>query len=79
MANPDLSLSAFAAGVIALGLCFGAYATEVFRGAILAIPKGHREAGIAGLSKFRIFTRLIAAADVAHRPAGCLGNLFQQS
>ena len=41
---PDLTLSAFAAGVIALGLCFGAYATEVFRGAILAIPKGHREA-----------------------------------
>jgi polar amino acid transport system permease protein len=36
---PDLELSAFAAGVIALGLCFGAYATEVFRGAILAIPR----------------------------------------
>ena len=44
---PGLELSAFAAGVIALGLCFGAYATEVFRGAILAIPKGHREAGLA--------------------------------
>ena len=26
---PDLTLSAFAAGVLALGLCFGAYATEV--------------------------------------------------
>ncbi|KPB88343.1 Amino acid ABC transporter permease [Pseudomonas syringae pv. maculicola] len=39
---PDLALSAFSAGVIALGICFGAYATEVFRGAILAIPKGHR-------------------------------------
>src|SRR5471032_958682 len=34
---PGLELNAFAAGVIALGLCFGAYATEVFRGAILAI------------------------------------------
>ena len=44
---PGLELNAFAAGVIALGLCFGAYATEVFRGAILAIPKGHREAGLA--------------------------------
>src|SRR5690606_39620403 len=43
----SLELSAFAAGTIALGLCFGAYATEVFRGAILAIPKGHREAGLA--------------------------------
>lgn len=57
---PSLALSAFAAGVIALGLCFGAYATEVFRGALLAIPKGHREAGMAlGLSKGRIFSRLV--------------------
>jgi len=56
----NLALSPFAAGTIALGLCFGAYATEVFRGAILAIPKGHREAGMAlGLSKPRIFWRLI--------------------
>src|SRR5471032_1906583 len=67
---PDLSLSAFAAGVIALGLCFGAYATEVLRGAIIAIPKGHREAGVAlGLSKFRIFTRLIMP-QMWHRSAG---------
>ncbi|RMU88347.1 MULTISPECIES: ABC transporter permease [Pseudomonas syringae group] len=52
---PDLALSAFAAGVIALGICFGAYATEVFRGAILAIPKGHREAGLAlGMSLFKL-------------------------
>ena len=35
----SLELNAFAAGTIALGLCFGAYATEVFRGAILAIPE----------------------------------------
>src|SRR5690606_15060029 len=35
----SLELSAFAAGTIALGLCFGAYATEVFRGAILAIDR----------------------------------------
>ncbi|RZA14152.1 MAG: ABC transporter permease subunit, partial [Proteobacteria bacterium] len=74
--NPDLSLSAFAAGVIALGLCFGAYATEVFRGAILAIPKGHREAGVAlGLSKLRIFTRLIMPQMWRIALPG-LGNLF---
>ena len=66
----------FAAGVIALGLCFGAYATEVFRGAILAIPKGHREAGVAlGLSKFRIFTRLIMPQMWRIALPG-LGNLF---
>ena len=74
--NPELALSPFAAGVIALGLCFGAYATEVFRGAILAIPKGHREAGTAlGLSKLRIFTRLILPQMWRIALPG-LGNLF---
>ena len=74
--NPDLELNAFAAGVIALGLCFGAYATEVFRGAILAIPKGHREAGVAlGLSKWRIFTKLIMPQMWRIALPG-LGNLF---
>ena len=45
--NPKLSLSPFVAGTFALALCFGAYATEVFRGALLAIPKGQKEAGQA--------------------------------
>lgn len=73
---PGLELSAFTAGVIALGLCFGAYATEVFRGAILAIPKGHREAGLAlGLSRWRIFTRLILPQMWRIALPG-LGNLF---
>lgn len=73
---PDLSLSAFAAEVIALGLCYGAYATEVLRGAIIAIPKGHREAGLAlGLSKTRIFTRLIMPQMWRIALPG-LGNLF---
>lgn len=73
---PGLELSAFSAGVIALGLCFGAYATEVFRGALLAIPKGHREAGMAlGLSKGRIFSRLILPQMWRIALPG-LGNLF---
>jgi len=73
---PGLELSAFSAGVIALVLCFGAYATEVFRGAILAIPKGHREAGLAlGLSKARIFSRLILPQMWRIALPG-LGNLF---
>ena len=73
---PGLELSAFSAGVIALGLCFGAYATEVFRGALLAIPKGHREAGMAlGLSKGRIFSRLVLPQMWRIALPG-LGNLF---
>ncbi|RMQ42263.1 Amino acid ABC transporter permease [Pseudomonas cichorii] len=73
---PGLELNAFAAGVIALGLCFGAYATEVFRGAILAIPKGHREAGLAlGMSRSRILVRLILPQMWRIALPG-LGNLF---
>lgn len=73
---PNLSLSAFAAGVIALGLCFGAYATEVFRGAMLAIPKGYREAGLAlGLSRSRIFIKLVMPQMWRIALPG-LGNLF---
>ncbi|MBB2496843.1 ABC transporter permease [Aquipseudomonas ullengensis] len=74
--KPDLELNAFAAGTIALGLCFGSYATEVFRGAILAIPKGHREAGMAlGLSKSRVLWRLILPQMWRIALPG-LGNLF---
>jgi polar amino acid transport system permease protein len=74
--NPGLELNAFAAGTIALGLCFGAYATEVFRGAILSIPKGHREAGLAlGMSRARIFWRIILPQMWRIALPG-LGNLF---
>lgn len=72
----SLELSPFAAGVIALGLCFGAYSTEVFRGALLAIPKGHSEAGQAlGLSKSRILWRLTMPQMWRIAMPG-LGNLF---
>ena len=72
----SLELNSFAAGVIALGICFGAYATEVFRGAILAIPKGHREAGLAlGMSAPRILWRLILPQMWRIALPG-LGNLF---
>ncbi len=76
LGRPNLELSAFAAGTIALGICFGSYATEVFRGAILAIPKGHREAGLAlGMGKPRIFWRLILPQMWRIALPG-LGNLF---
>ncbi len=72
----SLELSAFAAGTIALGLCFGAYATEVFRGAILAVPKGQVEAGLAlGMSTPRIFWRLVLPQMWRIALPG-LGNLF---
>ena len=51
---------AFTAGVFAIGFVFGAYMTETFRGAILAIPRGQIEAGIAcGMTSMKIFRRII--------------------
>lgn len=72
----DLELSPFVAGVIALGLCFGAYATEIFRGALLALGKGQCEAGLAlGLSKHAIFIHVILPQMWRLSLPG-LGNLF---
>jgi polar amino acid transport system permease protein len=42
-----IELSGMTSGVLALGLNLGAYASEIVRGAILSIPKGQIEAGIA--------------------------------
>lgn len=43
----DIHLSALTAAVIALGLNYGAYGSEVVRSSILAVPKGQVEASIA--------------------------------
>ena len=49
----------FAAATFALGLVFGAFSSEVFRGAFLAVPKGQIEAGLAcGMSRRQIFFRI---------------------
>jgi len=71
-----IEIGPFAAGVTALGLTFGAYATEVFRGAIQSIPAGQREAGLAlGMGKLRIFFR-ITLPQVWRLALPGLGNLF---
>ncbi len=71
-----IEISPFAAGVTALGLTFGAYATEVFRGAIQAIPGGQREAGFAlGMSRLHIFAR-ITLPQMWRLALPGLGNLF---
>ncbi|MFT0213752.1 ABC transporter permease subunit [Pseudomonas sp. F1_0610] len=72
----NLELNTFAAGVVALSLCFGAYATEVFRGALLSISKGQKEAGLAlGLSASHIFFR-ITLPQLWRVALPGLGNLF---
>lgn len=42
-----ISLPAFAAGVIGLGMNYAAYESEVYRAAILAIPRGQSEAAFS--------------------------------
>lgn len=60
--NPSAStidFSPFAAGVIALGMVFGAYAAEVLRGAFNSLDPGQVEAGRAiGMSRLQIFRRI---------------------
>lgn len=54
-------IDSFFAGVMTIGFIFGAYMTETFRGAIMAIPKGQMEAGRAyGMGPLRVFFRITA-------------------
>ena len=72
-----VELSPLAAGIIALGVSFGAYATEVFRGAIQSIPKGQIEAAKAcGMTSPQLFFRIVLPQAWRIAIPG-LGNLFQ--
>ncbi|MGA8135167.1 MULTISPECIES: ABC transporter permease [Pseudomonas] len=55
-----IEIDPFAAGVITLGFIYGAYFTETFRGAILAVPRGQLEAatayGLTRAQRFRFVT-----------------------
>ena len=54
------NVNAFTAGVLALGIIYGAYATQVFRGAFLMVHKGQFEASYAlGLSKISTYKSII--------------------
>jgi putative lysine/arginine/ornithine/histidine/octopine transport system permease protein len=71
-----IDLSAFVVGTAALALAFGAYATEVFRGAFQAIPTGQIEAARAvGMSRFTAFRR-VSLPQVWRMALPGLGNIF---
>jgi len=54
-----VDINQFIAGVFTLGFIFGAYMTETFRGAILAIPAGQIEAAVAaGMDPWLVFRRV---------------------
>lgn len=71
-----IDLSPFMAGAIALGFAYGAYATEIFRGALLAIPKGQIEAAQAiGMGRWVTFRRVVLP-QTWRIALPALGNLF---
>ncbi len=55
-----INFSVLEAGVIALTLLYSAFLSEIFRAALLAIPRGQREAGLAlGMTSPRVFVQVI--------------------
>ncbi len=55
-----VEIDQFSAGVLTIGFIFGAYMTETFRGAYLAIPRGQVEAAVAcGMSPGLVFGRIV--------------------
>lgn len=77
--NPEagaVDFSPFLAGVIALGMVFGAFAAEVLRGAFNALDEGQSEAGKAiGMKPSQIFWR-IKLPQVWRFAIPGLGNLW---
>jgi polar amino acid transport system permease protein len=72
----DVQVNAFAAAVGILGFVQGAYTTEVFRGAILSVPKGQMEAAKAyGLSSMLRFRRILFPLMIRYALPG-LSNLW---
>ena len=65
----------FLAGVLTIGFIFGAYLTEAFRGAFLAVPPGQREAGLAfGMSPLQIIWRITLPQMFRHVLPGLSNN-----
>jgi His/Glu/Gln/Arg/opine family amino acid ABC transporter permease subunit len=55
-----IDLNPFLAGFITLGFIYGAFATEVFRGAYLAVPRGQIEAAKAiGMNRVLVARRIL--------------------
>jgi len=70
-----IDINPFIAGVMTIGFIFGAYLTETFRGAIMAIPAGQREAGIAyGMSNVQVFRRIVFPQMVRFALPGFTNN-----
>ncbi|QBM19212.1 histidine transport system permease protein HisQ [Marinobacter sp. JH2] len=67
----------FISGVVTIGLIFGAYMTETFRGAFLAVNVGQIEAAKAyGFTRWHTFRRVMIPQMMRHALPG-IGNNWQ--
>lgn len=70
-----VDINPFLAGVLTIGFIYGAYMTETFRGAILAIPKGQVESAWAfGMGRGQAFARITAPQMVRYALPGFTNN-----
>ncbi|MCA0176953.1 MAG: ABC transporter permease [Proteobacteria bacterium] len=70
-----IDINPFVAGVATIGFIFGAYLTEVLRGAVLAVPAGQREAAVAyGLTPTQTWRRVIIPQMLRHALPGLSNN-----
>jgi len=73
----QFDIDPMAAGIVTLGFIYGAYFTETFRGAYLAVPKGHIEASTAfGFTSSQTFRRILFPAMMRYALPG-IGNNWQ--
>lgn len=71
-----IDINPYLAGVLTIGFIFGAYLTEAFRGAFLAVPPGQREAGLAfGMSAWQVGWRITLPQMFRHALPG-LANIW---
>ena len=71
-----IEVNAFSAGVFALALVFGAFSSEVFRGAFLAVPVGQLESARAlGMTHWQVFY-LVRLPQMWRFAIPGLGNLW---
>lgn len=76
MGYRPIDISGLVAGIAVLGIVQGAYATEVIRGAMLAVPRGQMEAAAAfGMSRWKILRRITLPAMLPFALPG-LSNLW---
>lgn len=73
----QIDIDPMSAGIITLGFIYGAYFTETFRGAFMAVPRGQLEAATAyGLSSGQIFRRILFPGMMRFALPG-IGNNWQ--